>query len=255
MDKRTEQRTRLTDTQALGLLGAWLVFRQITIRVGLALAPRPWVRVKKTWLIPLLTNASPQLIIAGTGASGRWTMIAATVFTSVLMSTISGVIFYWAGGRFGHKLAEMSKRPGSPWASVWNPKQIARAERWMDRWGIIIVFLARATEQFTLPITLVAGASEMRFRRFILAHTAGAIAFAGLFLWIGGEAKTRWPWLDHWLTHTYSKWALWIGIGLLVLLAVAWLLGRTMDQGEKTAEPEPPEPELAAPTDPAPEPD
>lgn len=243
MDKPTEQKSRLTDAQALGVLGAWLVFRQVTIRVGFALAPRRWVRIKKPWLIPLLTNASPQLILAGTGASGHWALIIVTLLASVLMSTITGVIFYWAGGRFGHKLAEMSKKPGSPWASVWNPKQIARAERWMDRWGIVVVFLARATEQFTLPVVLVAGASEMRFRRFIAAHTAGAFVFAGLFLWIGSVAHRKWPWLEHWISHTYAKWALWIGFVLLGLLVVAWLVGRTLPDKKPAEEPEAPAPE------------
>jgi membrane protein DedA with SNARE-associated domain len=209
------------------------VFRQITIRVGFALAPRTSFRVGKPWLIPLLTNASPQLILAGTGASGSWTKIVATLATSVLMSTVTGLIFYWAGWRFGHKLAELAKRPGSPWAGVWNPKQIARAERWMDRWGIVVVFLARATEQFTLPVTLVAGASEMRFRRFVAAHTAGAIAFAGLFVWIGSVAHRRWPGLEHWISHTYARWAFWIGIVLLGVLVLMWIASRFVDLEKK----------------------
>jgi membrane protein DedA with SNARE-associated domain len=221
-----QHRPFLTDAQALGAIGAWVVFRQITSRIGLTLVKSRSVRVGKPFLIPLMTNSFPQLIVAGDGASGHWLKFAATMAASVVMSTITGLIFYWAGDRFGHRLAEMSKRPGSPWASIWNPKQIARAERWMDRWGIIVVFLGRATEHFTLPITLVAGASEMRFRRFIAAHVAGAVAFAGLFLWVGTLAKTRFPWLDHWITHVYVKWAFWVGIASLVLLAVVFVIGR-----------------------------
>src|SRR4029078_4495696 len=105
----------------------------------------------------------------------------ATTITSVFISTAIGLIFYWAGWRFGHRLAEMAGKPGSAWASIWNPKQIARAERWMDSWGMIAVFIGRATEHFTIPVTLVAGASEMRFRRFLIAHIAGATVFAAGF--------------------------------------------------------------------------
>src|SRR5439155_13175078 len=126
-------RYRLTDTQALAALGAWLVFRQITARLGIAAVPR--LARTKAWLIPFLTNASPQLIIAGTGIGNRWALFAVTVVTSTIMSTVTGLIFYWAGWRFGHRLSAMAKRPGSPRATLWNPKPIACAERWMDSWG------------------------------------------------------------------------------------------------------------------------
>ncbi len=219
-----EKRYRLTDTQALAALAAWYVFRIITGRIGVGVAPR--VYRTKPWLIPLMTNAFPQIILAGTGVGNRWHLFVITTIASVLVSTIIGLIFYWAGWRFGHRLAEMASKPGSPWASIWNPKQIARAEHWMDRWGIIVVFLGRATEHFTLPITLVAGASEMRFRRFLAAHVAGAIAFAAGFLTIGNLARERWPWLPHWISHTYAPWALRISLISLVLLALAFVAGR-----------------------------
>ncbi len=238
----TEPRYRLTDTQALGALGAWIVFRQITARLGIGAVQH--LSRGNAWAIPLLTNAAPQLIIAGTGIGNRWPMFAATMATSILMSTVIGLIYYWAGWRFGHKLAEMSKKPGSPWAAIWNPKQIARAERWMDGWGIVVVFLGRATEHFTLPITLVAGASEMRFRRFLVAHVGGSVAFAGGFLTIGHLAGERWPWLSNWIAHTYAPWALRIGLASLGLLAIAFVVGRFVknddDQDASTTTPSQP---------------
>jgi membrane protein DedA with SNARE-associated domain len=235
MDKPTAEKRRLTDTQALGLLGAWLVFRAITQRIGLGVGPK--LLDSKPWAIPLLNNSSILLIQAGTGTSGRPGMLAATVLASVFMSTVAGAILYWAGWRFGHKLAEMAQRPGSPWAGVWNPKQIARAERWMDRWGMPVVFVARIVEYFTLPVALVAGASEMRFRRFMIANTAGSFAFAGIFLWVGQVAQRRWPWLKDWISNTYGPWALRIGLGLLVLLVILMLLGQRFGK-EKTEETE-----------------
>ena len=96
---------------------------------------------------------------------------------------------YWAGWRFGHRLAESAKQPGAPASALWNPKQIERAERWMESKGMFVVFIARATEFFTLPVNLVAGASEMRSRRFLVAHTLGAVGFAALVLWLGDLAK------------------------------------------------------------------
>jgi membrane protein DedA with SNARE-associated domain len=124
-------------------------------------------------------------------------------------------------------------------SAIWNPKQIARAERWMDRYGVFVVFFARVTEHFTLPVVLVAGASEMRFRRFIIANTAGSICSASLLLWIGIVAERKWPWLHDWITKTYQPWAAKIGIASLVLLVLVFVLGRFVkpkdeDQDETT---------------------
>jgi membrane-associated protein len=221
-------RQRLSDGQAFGLLAAWFVFRTITQRVGLGIGPK--LLDSKPWVIPLLNNSSLLLIQAGTGTAGRPGMLIATGLASVFMSTIVALVLYWAGWRFGHRLAHMAARPGSPWAGVWNPKQIARAERWMDRWGMGIIVIGKVTEYFILPITLVAGASEMRFRRFIIANTIGSIGFAGVWLWVGGEAQERWPWLKDWISDTYGPWALRIGLALIVLLVLLMLLGSAMDK-------------------------
>ncbi len=226
-----ERRERLNDRLAFGLLAAWFIFRAVANRLGFGAGPR-FVKTSP-WVIPLLNNSSLLLITAGTGTSGRPGMFALAMVTSIFMSTIAGLILYWAGWRFGHRLAEKASNPTSPWAGVWNPKQIARAERWMDRWGIAVIAIARITEFFIAPVTLVAGASEMRLRRFMIAHTIGAVGFAGLFLWIGSVAQRRWPWLQGWITDVYGPWALRIGLGLIVLLVVLLGLGNLLGRSEK----------------------
>ncbi|MGH2760625.1 MAG: DedA family protein [Actinomycetota bacterium] len=226
---------RLADGVALGILGAYLVFRAVTNRIGLGIGPR--LLESRPWVIPLLNNSALLLIQAGTGTVGRPGMLMATLVASVFMSTVSGLILYWAGWRFGHRLAELAQEPGSPWATVWHPKRVARAEHWMDRWGVFVVWFGRVVEYFTLPVMLVAGASSMRFRRFLVAHTLGALTFAGLFLWIGGVAQGRWPWLQDWISDTYGPWALRISLVLVVLLAVTLLLGRSQRGQNPTTTP------------------
>jgi membrane protein DedA with SNARE-associated domain len=219
------RRQRLSDGQALGALAAWLIFRTVTQRVGLGIGPR-LLKANLPWVIPLLNNTSILLIQAGTGTTGKPGMLVVAAAASVFLSTVASLILYWAGWRFGHKLAELAKQPGSPWAGVWNPKQIARAERWMGSWGVIAVFVGKLVEAFTLPVMLVAGASEMRLRRFLGAHTLGAVTFAGTFLWIGSSAQRRWPWLKGWISDVYGPWALRIGLVLLVVAVIAFFFGR-----------------------------
>jgi membrane protein DedA with SNARE-associated domain len=226
-----ERSHRLADGVALGLLGGYLLFRTVTNRIGLGIGPR--LLDSRPWVIPLLNNSALLLIQAGTGTAGRPGMLIATGLASVFMSTVAGLVIYWAGWRFGHRIAELAAKPGSPWAGVWNPKQIARAERWMDSWGVLVVFFGRVIEYFTLPVMLVAGASGMRLRRFLFAHTLGAIGFAGLFLWIGGVAQNRWPWLKDWISDVYGPWALRISLVLIVVVVALMLIGRRQqDKGQ-----------------------
>lgn len=227
---------RVPDGVAFGLLGAYLISRQFTQRIGLGLAPK--LGIGWIWVIPLLNNSSLAMIVVGIRASGHPGSLVAVALSSILFSTIVGLIMYWAGWRFGHRLAESAKQPGSPWAGIWNPKQIARAERWMEGRGMFAVFIARATEFFTLPMNLVAGASEMPIRRFLIAHTAGAAAFAALVLWIGGRAKVRWPWLPGWVENTFGPWALRISLLLVVLLVAAMLLGKRLQPSKDAAQDE-----------------
>jgi membrane protein DedA with SNARE-associated domain len=224
MRRMSETRHRLTDKQALGALGAYLVFRAITQRLGFAFGPR--LLRSAPWAIPLLNNSMLLLIQTGVGTRGRPMSIVAAGAASVLLSMVAGLVLYWAGHRFGDKLAEMAARPGSPWAGVWNPKQIARAERWIDGWGLPVVFFGKVIEYFTVPVVLVAGATRMAIRRFLVAYTLGSIAFAALGLWIGGAAGRRWPWLDDWIAEVYGPWALRIGLGLIVVLVVVSLVAR-----------------------------
>src|SRR5713226_9630508 len=171
MRRMSQTRHRLTDTQALALLGAYLVFRAITQRLGLAFGPR--LLDSAPWAIPLLNNSMLLLVQAGAGTVGRPLIFLAAGAASVLQSLVAGLVLYWAGHRFGDKLAELAGRPGSPWSTVWNPKQIARAERWLEGWGLIVVFGGKVVEYFTVPIVLVAGGTRMKMRRFLLAYALG----------------------------------------------------------------------------------
>lgn len=236
-------RHRLSDKQALAALGAYLVFRAITQRLGLAFGPR--LLDSAPWAIPLLNNSMLLLIQAGAGTVGRPLVFAAATVTSVLQSLVAGLVLYWAGHRFGDKLAELAARPGSPWAGVWNPKQIARAERWLEGWGLAVVFLGKVVEFFTVPIVLVAGATSMRMRRYLLAYVPGSIVFAVGGLYIGEVAAQKWKWLPRFIKHTYGPWALRIGLALLVLLVLLSLASRRM---ARSPEPEPESPAAAPAT-------
>jgi len=222
-------RHRFTDKQALGLLGAYLIFRAVTQRVGLALLPT-LLRRGYPWVVPLLHNAALTMVATGTKIRAQPGMLVATAAASVLQAMVAGLVLYWAGLCFGVKLAEMSQASGSVWKSVWNPQQVLRAHRWLDRWGMLTVFAARGLiEWMIVPIVLVAGSSRMHRAKFLLSYFAGSVVFAGLTLWAGGLAGNEWPWLPKRI-ESLSRWTLLAGLGLLVLFVVAALGGSRLEK-------------------------
>lgn len=223
------KKPRLSDKQALGALIFWLVFRAITNRVGLGALPQ---LLDTPWVLPLLNNSMLVLIGVGTAVRGDPSMMIAVGVASLLLSTISGLVLYWAGYRFGPLLAEKAAVQGSMWATVWNPRQVARAHRWIEKYGIVAVVLGRSFEFFTTPVMLVAGASRMSFRKFLGAHTVGALIFTSFNLWLGGAAGSKWPWLPDRIKD-FGVWSFKITLVLLVLLLVATLASKKTS-GEKT---------------------
>jgi membrane protein DedA with SNARE-associated domain len=161
------------------------------------------------------------MIATGTKIRNSPSMIAATAAASVAQALVAGLILYWAGRRFGVRLAEMAEQSKSFWKSVWNPQQVLRAHRWLDKWGVLTVIVARGfVEWMIVPVLLVAGSSRMHKAKFVSSYLAGSVLFAGLTLWAGGLAGNQWTWLPHRI-ESLSRWVLIVGLGLLVLFAVA----------------------------------
>lgn len=218
-----QPRYRLSDQQALGLLIAYFVFHFIANRVGLGYLPQ--LLDSAPWVVPLLNNSMLGLIATGTAASSQSSlMMVATGATSVIQSFIAGLVLYWAGFRFGPMLAERAAQPGSMWASIWNPKQIERATRWIDRRGVYAILIARGFIEFMMaPVMLVAGSARMRLEKFLASFFVASVIFAGLFLWLGARAGDQWPWLPDKI-KAFGTWSFRITIGLLVVAGLLMLI-------------------------------
>lgn len=212
---------RLSDRQALAALGAYLVFRTVTTRVGIIFLLT--LTAEAPWAVPLLNNSSLPLVTVGIEVHGRPAMQLAVIGGSLFLSLVAGLVLYWAGWRFGPELARRAESGHAAWASLWNPKQVARAHRWLDRWGVFAVAFAKLTEIFTAPVVLVAGSSRMRFGRYIASYMVGALGFVVTTLWLGSRAAVAWPWLPDRL-QTFASWNARIGIILIVLLVVLFVL-------------------------------
>jgi membrane protein DedA with SNARE-associated domain len=137
--------------------------------------------------------ASAVVIAAGSfAADGEDSPSLLVLFTLVLTAAVTGdLVGYslgrWAGlivlGRWGAQLGITTAR-------------LEGAERRLERWGDLAVFLTRfLLTGLTVPTNLVAGASSYPLARFLAFAIPGSAIWTGQFLALGWWLGPNWVWL------------------------------------------------------------
>jgi membrane protein DedA with SNARE-associated domain len=140
--------------------GAWVVFILVFLEaIGL---PFPGETV-------LVTAA----IYAGTTAQ---LSISLVLIAAVLGAMLGSVIGYWIGQRYGFPLIV---RYGGYVGLT--EQRIKIGQYLFQRYGIVVVLVARFVAVLRSIAGLIAGASRMRFAPFMIANAAGAVAWTLLY--------------------------------------------------------------------------
>ncbi|RJQ72973.1 DedA family protein [Pseudonocardiaceae bacterium YIM PH 21723] len=150
------------------------------------------------------------LILAGTsGHISPWGIFAGAAIGAIVGDSIG----YAIGRRGGRPLLE---RIGRRFPKHAGPKQLAQAEHMFAKWGPWAVFIGRFIAVLRIFAGPIAGALNMKYRKFLVANATGGIFWAGsitlLVTWLH-EAATK-----------YLKGFAWIGL----LVAVLGAIGTTL---------------------------
>jgi len=210
----------------IGVIGVW----------GLVMIPlRGWLMGLNVPLLVTLTGS--RAAIAGLGALTRvgdyvawwWPMLGGLV-----MSIKFDWVYWWAGKLWGRGMIEV-------WAgqSKRAAKSYARAERWAIKWGALGILLAYIP--IPLPIMAVvfvlAGASGMSWRKFMLLDALASILWQMLYFLLGWSVGQ--PAVD--VLQWYAKVANYVAIGLIVIIVGGYIMKsgnkkETADGGLSVAE-------------------
>ena len=113
-------------------------------------------------------------MIAGTGQTSVWTALAVGYAGVVLGDCVA-----WAmGNRVGLK-------PGGFLSRAVGAKQVARLQRFYQRFGDWTIVICRQLPGFRLPCFFIAGASGIPIKRFLLIDGSAALVTANVFTWLG----------------------------------------------------------------------
>jgi membrane protein DedA with SNARE-associated domain len=116
-------------------------------------------------------------------------------------AVISYAIAYWGGRAVLRPLIR--------------PHELARAERWFQRYGDTAVFVGRLIPGVRTFISLPAGYARMPFGRFVTYSVLGALPWTVLFMYLGYVGGQHW--------HTVVRYDNLVYL-LGALIAVAWLI-------------------------------
>jgi membrane protein DedA with SNARE-associated domain len=155
------------------------------------------------------------LIIAGTYAGTTHHLSPWLVFAVASAAAIAGDnVGYVIGDKGGYRLA----RRYGPKVRL-DERKLKAARYLFDRHGVPVVFLGRFVSVLRTYAAFLAGASRMRWRKFLPANAAGGITWAAIYTAVAYLA-------GNWLQRA-SGTIDWILAGAAVAaIAVAWLLVR-----------------------------
>jgi membrane protein DedA with SNARE-associated domain len=85
---------------------------------------------------------------------------------------------YWVGLKAGPSV-------GKVWPLSRHPDLLPRGERFMDRWGILGIFIGRFSGPLRASVPLIAGILAMSYWRFQIANFTSAFVWAAVLLTLG----------------------------------------------------------------------
>jgi membrane protein DedA with SNARE-associated domain len=160
--------------------------------------------------------------VARTGSASLWVVCVAPIVALMIRDPF----LYWAGRRYGRRLVDHLARQDPRWR-----RRMARSDRWFERWGPWAIAFG-----YYIPFVpaalfyLAAGETRMRIRTFVFADLVGTLTWIGIH--VGAGYAIGKPATD--LAKTISRYGLWVGLGIVVLV-IGWSVFSSVRQARIAA--------------------
>jgi membrane protein DedA with SNARE-associated domain len=156
----------------------------------------------------------------GVPLPGQLVLIAAALYAPSGQLNIYGVVAVAIGASVlgsavGYAIGEYGGRPLAERYGKYvflTPKRLQRVEKFFAERGTIVVLLGRFVDGVRQACALIAGLSDMTFKHFMAATTAGAVLWVGVWAIVGETAG------DH--ITTISKYTGYVAAALAVAVVL-----------------------------------
>ncbi len=113
-------------------------------------------------------------MLAGQGQASIWSALIVGYLGVVIGDCIA-----WAMGR------RVGLQPDGFLSKAVGKKQVARLQRFYERFGDRTILICRQLPGFRLPCFFIAGASGIKLKRFLLIDGSAALITTNVFTWLG----------------------------------------------------------------------
>jgi membrane protein DedA with SNARE-associated domain len=118
-------------------------------------------------------------VLVGTGSLSFWPVWIAGSIGAALGDWLS----YWIGVKVGPSVAHV-------WPLSRHPELIPKGQRFVEKWGVLAIYIGRFFGPLRASVPLVAGLFRMPYWPFQFANFTSAFLWAGVLLTLG-DAFTR----------------------------------------------------------------
>jgi membrane protein DedA with SNARE-associated domain len=147
------------------------------------------------------------------------------VAVSSLANLTGSLIAFYLTRRYGERV--VLSRAGR-WLGL-SKGHLRLANRFFDRFGLWAVFIGRLLPIVRTYISFPAGVSKMGYLWFSVATLAGAIPWNFVLAYAGFQLGQHWEVV----ANAMHPFVIPVGIGVVILLAVAWWFGRKLGEAEE----------------------
>ncbi len=154
-----------------------------------------------------------------------WAVVAVAFVAAVAGDNLG----FWLGRRVARRRLDAGRR-----FLFLTPERMKIAERYFAKYGTLTVFIARFITGLRVIAGPAAGASGMRWGRFLPANAAGALVWAVAMALVGHFAGHAWEAMQNRLGH-----AAWVVLAVVAVGFVAWRVSVYFRKGS-VPEPTPP---------------
>jgi membrane-associated protein len=172
--------------------------------------------VEASVFVGVLVPGEIGIVLGGVLANQHKLPLWAVLVAAIAGAIIGDTIGYWVGKRYGEWL--LSRLPNK----ILDKDKVHRAEGTVRHYGGRAVFVGRFTAALRALVPGTAGMSGVHYGKFLAWNAAGGIIWATIFVMIGYLAGSQYQHIE--------KYANYIGIGLLVLIAVVLVLRHRRNQ-------------------------
>jgi membrane protein DedA with SNARE-associated domain len=172
----------------------------------------------------LLVPGESLMLASGFFAQRGVLELKAVALVGIVGAILGDNIGYQLGSRLGREwLLHHGARFGL------RPRRLEKAEAFFARHGPKAVFLGRFIGFARALVPFLAGASQMRYRRFMLYNAAGAVLWGLAFAILGYSLGASWHVAERWI----SRVGMIIGLLCVVVVLALWLRRRHARAGAR----------------------